>query len=73
MMLGDAVHEALELIGVTDERVQRWLGETCGGCKERRERLNALGAWASRVLRGKVRDAKELLRRLTDADRPTDS
>lgn len=68
MQLGDRVHVALELVGVTEDRVARWLGGSCGGCRERKEKLNALGAWAARVARGAVADARELLRRLMDED-----
>lgn len=52
--LGDAVHKALELVGVTEDRVARWLGHSCAGCKRRQEKLNELGWWAGRVLKGKV-------------------
>jgi hypothetical protein len=53
MGLGDRIEQALTLVGLTKERVERWIGPECG-CTERQERLNALGAWAGRVLRGKV-------------------
>lgn len=49
MQLGDELKKALTAIGVTEERVARWLGPHCG-CKERQEKLNRLGAWAWRVL-----------------------
>lgn len=58
--LGDAIGKALGAVGITDERVSRWLGRPCG-CRERRERLNALGQWAARVLSGKTDDAAEQL------------
>lgn len=44
-LLGDAVKAALTAVGVTEERVAAWVGGPCG-CKERREKLNALDAWA---------------------------
>lgn len=56
MRLGDKVEQALSAVGVTQERVTKFLGHECG-CGERKEKLNQLGAWASRVLRGKTEDA----------------
>lgn len=68
MQLGDAVHEAIDaavrLAGADRYRVGRWLREPCGGCEERRRRLNALGAWAARVLRGRADRAREHLDRI---------
>lgn len=68
--LGDLVSDALSLIGVTEDRVSRWvsaIGYASGcGCKGRRERLNALGRWATRVLYGKVERAKEYLEEMTE-------
>lgn len=63
MGLGDSIHEALSLVGVTPDRVERFLGHPCG-CEERRQKLNALGWWAARVVRGKVDRAKEYLEEL---------
>lgn len=60
MLLGDAVEKALEKIGVTSDRVERWLGRPCG-CAERREKLNAVHAWAKTVLAGKSKLPKEHL------------
>jgi len=53
--------------------VGRWLGGACG-CEGRRDRLNALGAWARRVLAGKREQAVEYLDRIIgegDNDQPT--
>ena len=47
-MLGDVVHEALSLVGMTPERVQGYFGDCC--CEERRQKLNALDRWARRVV-----------------------
>lgn len=58
--LGDSIGSALKVVGVTDERVTSWLGRPCG-CPERRARLNALGAWAHRVLTGNTDKANEYL------------
>jgi len=49
-MIGDLVERALARVGVTEERVARWLGGPCG-CAQRKAKLNALHAWARRVLR----------------------
>jgi hypothetical protein len=49
--LGDVVSSALSAIGITEERVQAWLGGECG-CAARRAKLNRLGAWASSFLTG---------------------
>jgi len=65
--LGDKVEAALKLVGITEERVSRWLGKLCN-CPERREKLNQLGNWAARVVRGKLGKAKEFLEYLTDED-----
>lgn len=64
-MLGDAIHSALALVGVTPERVTRWLGRPCG-CEERRQKLNALSRWAARVLSGRSEKAGEYLDRITE-------
>jgi hypothetical protein len=63
--LGDAVESALTKIGVTKERVERWLGRPCG-CAERKAKLNALGAFARRVLSGKIEKSQEYLESLTE-------
>lgn len=43
--LGDLVSQALSTIGVTEDRVEKWLGRPCG-CPERRKMLNQLDEWA---------------------------
>lgn len=58
--LGDRVKEALSSVGVTEEAVSGWLGAPCN-CKGRIDRLNKLGAWASSVMSGSIKNAKELL------------
>lgn len=45
MELGDRIGVALERIGVTEERVEKWLGKPCG-CARRRRKLNNLDRWA---------------------------
>lgn len=64
MLLGDAVHEALEKVGITDSAVARWVGSCRGNCEERRRRLNQLDAWARRVISGKVSSARKYLDQL---------
>jgi len=51
LQLGDAVERALTAVGITSERVTKFLGQECG-CAERKKKLNDLGAWAARVLLG---------------------
>ena len=51
--LGDRLHEALERVGVSQDRVSRWLGRPCG-CAERQAKLNQLGFWVRAVMGGKV-------------------
>ena len=49
--LGDAIESALKTVGVTEERVSKWLGRPCG-CRARRQKLNRLSEWASSVVAG---------------------
>jgi hypothetical protein len=63
--LGDKIETALSLVGITSERIERYLGAPCG-CQERKEKLNALGAWATRVTSGKLSKAKEYLERIIE-------
>lgn len=58
--LGDVIERALEVIGVTKSLVENWVGGPCR-CVERKEKLNALGRWASRVLKGSTEKAEEFL------------
>jgi hypothetical protein len=62
-MLGDAIHNALALVGVTPEVVSKWLGKPCG-CEDRQAKLNALAAWSMRLLRGQTERAREWLDRI---------
>lgn len=63
MRLGDRVSKALAAVGVTPEAVTRLVGRDCG-CKDRAERLNALGWWAERTLRTADEKAREYLDRM---------
>lgn len=64
-MLGDTLKLALAAVGVTEERVEGWLGAPCK-CKERQEKLNQLDLWARRVVGGKLRRAKEYLEQIVE-------
>ena len=66
-MLGTKIEQALSAVGVTQERVETWLG-SCLGCTERKRRLDALGFWAARVIHGKMESASGLLSRLMGDD-----
>lgn len=58
--LGDRVESALKSVGITEERVSRWLGRKCG-CGERKAKLNRLGEWALKAIGMSKEDAtKEL-------------
>ena len=58
--LGDQIEFALSSIGITEDRVSRWLGRPCN-CQERIEKLNALSQWAGRIVKGKTDKATEYL------------
>jgi len=65
--LGDVIARALAFVGITEERVSRWLGRPCK-CKERREALNRLSRWADRILAGKTEDAEKYLTQMLDEE-----
>jgi len=69
--LGDNVAKALKLVGITEKRVTKMLGRPCG-CKERREKLNRLGAWARRIVTGKTENAKQHLDTILEDDSDAD-
>lgn len=50
-LAGDKVEQALRAVGITDDRVTQWLNSPCN-CKERKDKLNQLDLWATRVLKG---------------------
>jgi hypothetical protein len=60
MELGDVIEAALTKVGITTERIERWLKVKCG-CRERRDKLNALSAWARRIIHDKTDKASEYL------------
>ncbi len=61
-MLGDLVAQALATVGITEEWVTRRFGRCC--CRERRDKLNSLDAWARRMLLGRTEDAADHLERI---------
>jgi len=65
--LGDKLQTALKLVGVTEERVEKFVGKPCG-CKERILKLNQLDAWARRVVSGKVERAKHYFEQIVGAN-----
>lgn len=67
MMLGDNIQAALAVVGVTSERVSKWIGRPCR-CPERVEQLNRLGCWAVRVLKGRTENALEHLEEIMEED-----
>lgn len=68
-MLGDSVERALTAVGLSRERVELWLGETCRGCEERKRRLNAIHAWAIRVLSGRQQNSETYLQQIMGSER----
>lgn len=60
---GTVIRLALDRVGINSERIENWLGVPCG-CREREEKLNAVTAWARRVVQGRVDSAREYLTRL---------
>lgn len=62
-MLGDMIHNALDSVGITTDRVEKWLGKPCH-CQERQEKLNQLDQWARRVMKGRIDKAAEYLDKL---------
>ena len=64
-MLGDSIVAALSVVGITSDRVEKWLGAPCN-CEERKQKLNKLDLWARRVLRGKTQAAREYIEGVLD-------
>lgn len=49
--LGDWIESTLTTVGITSERVEKWLGKPCR-CRERKEKLNRFSKWISNLLSG---------------------
>ena len=60
MKLGTRIERVLSSFGVTPEEVERYLGRPCG-CEERKRRLDEFGAWARRVVSGRLDGMRERL------------
>lgn len=56
--LGDVISRGLAIAGITEERLEAILGVPCG-CSARIEKLNAFGAWATRLAKGRIERAVE--------------
>lgn len=54
LRLGDKVEAALKAVGVTKERVSKWLGRPCN-CDERKQKLNQLSEWAQNATKEGLR------------------
>lgn len=61
-LLGDKIGNALKKVGITDEKVSKWLGRPCG-CAGRRNKLNRLDVWVRKVL-ASDEDTKQYLEEL---------
>lgn len=61
---GEAIGRALDSVGISQERFELWLGEPCN-CPERKAKLDAVWAWAVRVLDGKLDKAAEYFDHIT--------
>lgn len=58
--LGTLIESALSKVGITEDKLAKLLGKSCG-CSDRRDKLDNLTIWARRVLSGKVKDAERHL------------
>jgi hypothetical protein len=52
------LESALKAVGITSERMERWIGKPCG-CKERKERMNLLGTCLKLVALRRTDEAKK--------------
>lgn len=60
--LGDWIESALSSVGITSEKVSKWIGKPCS-CPERRDKLNAFHLWLERVVKGKYSEDKDTAQR----------
>lgn len=65
-MIGAGIEKALELVGIDERLVGEFLGRPCN-CEERRRKLDALEAFARRVLKGKIEGASRYLANILSA------
>ena len=68
-MLGNSIKTVLDAVGITSQRVEKWLGECC--CKERQERLNQLDETCRRFLRGRIEKTRGYILLLLGANDET--
>lgn len=66
--LGDAISTALSSVGITEDRVSKWLGRPCG-CAKRRKKLNELSDWAIMVATNTAKNPKEAIEKILSKNR----
>ncbi len=64
-MISSLLETALAAAGISADRIEWWLGMPCG-CRERREKLDAVEAWARRIMGGRIEKAEKYLNDLLD-------
>ncbi len=69
-LLGSKIESVLNSLGITAERVTKWLGRPCD-CIERKRKLNRLHVWLIRAIRYPL-SAKESLDELLDSNAEED-
>lgn len=67
LQVGTVIERALSSIGITSEKVEKFLGRPCG-CKRRRDKLNQLSNWAFRVIRGSEPAPRESLDKMIEGE-----
>jgi len=75
-LLGDHVEVMLSRVGITQERVGKWLGKEggCAGCDRRKKWLNKLHLWAENFMGKSAEVARDALQQLFDEkDKPRPS
>lgn len=61
------MESVLAAVGVTSEKVERWIGAPCG-CAERKERLNQISRWARQAGKLGISRANFFLKQLLESD-----
>lgn len=69
--LGDMVSHALSRVGITKDRISKFLGRKCS-CAERQEKLNNLDRWARQSTKQSIKAARGFLKKLIGANDVTD-
>jgi hypothetical protein len=52
---GDLAEKTLSAVGITKDRVEKWIGPECG-CKERQDKMNRFGQWLKKKIAGEDSD-----------------